>query len=68
MPDRIHIDVYIASQKMFSLRIIGVTEHLLDKNLSTTCGGEEPKKKAQQECEQQGPGNGRETQRKPIIF
>jgi hypothetical protein len=40
----------------------------LNKNLPTTCGGEEPKTKAQQQCEQKDPGSGRETQRKPVIF
>ena len=68
MADRLRVDIHIAAQKMFCLGIVCAAEHVLNKNLPTTCGGEEPKNKAQQQCEQQGPGRGRETQKKPVIF
>ena len=68
MADRVRIDVHIAVQKMFCLRVIGAAEHLLNKNLPTACGGEEPKNNAQQQCERHDPGSGGGTQRKLIIF
>jgi hypothetical protein len=61
MPDRIYIDVHIASQKMFRLRIIGATEHLLNEDLPSACCSEQPKKAAHQQGDWQktGPGASR---------
>ena len=53
MPDRVYIDVHIASQKMFRLRIIGATEHLLNEDLPSACCSEQPKKAAHQQCDRQ---------------
>jgi len=43
MCDCIGIDAHIASQKVFRLRIVGATEHFLNKNVSAASHGEEPK-------------------------
>jgi hypothetical protein len=42
---------------MFRLGIVGTAEHLLNKNLSSTGCGEDPKKDAQQEDERQKSGS-----------
>ena len=68
MSDRFSIDVHIALQKMFCLRIVCSAERPFDKNLQTTCRDEEPKNKAQQECERQNPGSGGGPQKKLAIF
>jgi hypothetical protein len=38
-----------AHSQKFRLGIVGTAEHLLNKNLSTACRGEDPKNDAQQE-------------------
>jgi len=68
MADRLHIDVYVAAQKMFRLRIISVAEHLLNENLAPSCCDNHPKKRAQQESERQKPGSRGRTQRTLITF
>src|SRR5262249_10185519 len=68
MSDRFRIDVHIAPQKMFCLRIVCSAERPFDKNLQTTCRGEEPKNKAQQECERQNPGSGGGPLRRSWLF
>ena len=40
VPDRVHIDVHIPAQKMFRLRIVGATEHLLNEDLPSSRRGE----------------------------
>ena len=57
MGDRVDIDVDIASQKMFRLRIESAAQHFLNKNLSATRRGIEPKKGAQQKKERQKSGD-----------
>src|SRR5437667_163326 len=67
--DRLHIDVNVPAQKMVRLRIVGATEHLLNKNLPATRCGKEPEDAAQQQREQQQkPGSRGRTQRKLITF
>ena len=67
--DRLHIDVNVPAEKMLRLRIVGVAEHLLNKNLPATRCGKEPEDGAQQQREQQQkPGSRGRTQRKLITF
>ena len=47
MADSLYIDVYIASQKMLRLRIVGAAQHLLNKDMPAACRGKDPKKGAQ---------------------
>jgi len=68
MPDRVHIDVYIASKKMFRLRIIGAAEHLADKDLSAAGRCKHPEQRAHQQGERQKPGSCDRSQRKLITF
>ena len=48
MPDRLYIDIHVPAQKMFRLRIVGATEHFLNKNLPAARCDEHPKERAQQ--------------------
>src|SRR5437867_13190479 len=56
MADRLHIDVHVAAQKMFRLRIIIGAEHLLNEHLAASRCDKHPKKRPQQESERQNPG------------
>lgn len=47
------IDPHIASQKVFRLRIVGATEHFLNKNVSTPGHGEQPEDHAENESDGQ---------------
>ena len=53
MPDRVHIDIHVPAQKMFRLRIVGATEHFLNKNISPPGHGEQPKDHAENESDGQ---------------
>jgi hypothetical protein len=68
MPDRVHIDVHIASKKMFGLRIVSTAEDFFDKNLSAAGYCEHPEQPAQQQGERQKPGSCDRSQRKLITF
>jgi hypothetical protein len=68
MPDRVHIDVHIASKKMFGLRIVRTAEDFLDKNLSASGRCEYPEQRAHQQGERQKPGSCDRSQRKLITF
>ena len=45
--NRVQVDAYVAMQKMFGLRIIRPAEHLADKDLVATGGGEYPQNHSQ---------------------
>jgi hypothetical protein len=53
MPDRLHIDIHVPAQKMFRLRIVGATEHFLNKNVSAPGHGEQPQDHGENESDGQ---------------
>ena len=61
MTDGLYIDIYVALQKMFRLRIKGAPQHFLNKNLSPTGRSIEPKKDTQHDEKRQESRCGVET-------
>ena len=53
MPDRLRIDIHVPAQKVFCLRIVGATEHFLNKNVSPTGHGEQPEDHGENESDRQ---------------
>ena len=66
--DRLDIDVHIAPEEMFRLRIVRAAEYLVDKNLPSARGGKTQRRALNSNVSGKKPGNRGRSQKKLITF